>query len=367
MPKNPKKSRAVVGPVLARSGTGTPRLCLITVCEWEWGCYSECVPGLLKHLPRIEARAAVLSLGTGIVLLGIKFAAYFLTGSTAIFADALEGIVNVTASAFAMYALVLAHRPADPEHPYGHGKIEFFSAGLEGGMILLAAVVGVSKAIDTLIRHQKLLTTQLGTGLLLMTIALITNALVGGYLVRAGRKQSSLTLEADGWHLISDAITSAAALVALLLVWGSGWWPADPMIAIAVSFYIALTGIRLIRRSAAGLMDEQDAADNAAIRTILDAHVGPAGIPPHICSYHKLRHRHSGRYHWIDFHVVLPGGLDIETGHRSASVIENEIEQALGEGNATAHIEPCPTAECPNCENARSIHHSAIVNGEIAT
>jgi cation diffusion facilitator family transporter len=306
--------------------------------------------GVLKNLPRVEARAAVLSLVTGAGLLGIKFSAYYLTGSTAIFADALEGIVNVTASAFAMYALVLAHRPADPEHPYGHGKIEFFSAGLEGGMILLAAVIAIGKAIETLIRRQTLVLAELRTGVMLMVFALLANALLGAYLIRTGKKQSSITLEADGWHLITDAVTSAAALVAIGLVWMSRWNPADPLIAMAVSFYIALTGIRLMRRSAAGLMDEQDAADNAAIRKILDEHLGPGGREPRICSYHKLRHRHSGRYHWVDFHLVLPGGLDIETGHHSASVIEGEIERALGEGDATAHIEPCKTVECWNCE-----------------
>ena len=311
--------------------------------------------GLLKHLPRVEARAAVLSLTVGILLLIIKFAAYFLTGSTAIFADALEGIVNVTASAFAMYALVLAHRPADPEHPYGHGKIEFFSAGLEGGMILLAAVVAISKAVDTLLQHHVLRVDQLAFGLVLMTTALVANALTGGYLIRAGRQQSSLTLEADGWHLITDAVTSTAAVTALLVVKITGWWIADPFMAIGVSFYIAATGIKLMRRSAAGLMDEQDAADNAVLVQILDNHIGPDGIDPRICSYHKLRHRHSGRYHWVDFHIMLPGDLDIKTGHKAASKIEYEIELALGEGNATAHIEPCETSNCGNCEKVKAL------------
>jgi cation diffusion facilitator family transporter len=305
---------------------------------------------MLKHLPRVEARAAVLSLGVGILLLGIKFCAYFLTGSTAIFADALEGIVNVTASGFAMYALVLAHRPPDPEHPYGHGKIEFFSAGLEGGMILLAAVVAIIKAIDSLFRGQTLRMSELGPGLMLMSVALLANALVGVYLVKAGRKQSSITLEADGWHLITDAVTSTAALTALVLVWATHWADADPVIAVIVSFYIGWTGIKLVRRSAAGLMDEQDASDDAMIRKILDAHLGPNGKEPCICSYHKLRHRHSGRYHWVDFHVVLPGHLDIETGHQTASTIEYEIELALGQGNATAHIEPCKAQACTNCQ-----------------
>jgi cation diffusion facilitator family transporter len=302
-----------------------------------------------KHLPRVEARAATLSLGVGILLLGIKFCAYFLTGSTAIFADALEGIVNVTASAFAMYALVLAHRPPDPEHPYGHGKIEFFSAGLEGGMILLASVAGVSKAIDSLLRHQKLTAGELGPGLMLLSFALLTNALVGVYLIKAGRKQTSITLEADGWHLITDAVTSTAAVCALLIVWATHKAWADPAIAMLVSIYIAWTGIKLMRRSAAGLMDEQDATDDAMLRKILDSHLGPAGKEPCICSYHKLRHRHSGRYHWVDFHIMLPGNLDIETGHETASAIEYEIELALGEGNATAHIEPCKTDGCENC------------------
>lgn len=305
---------------------------------------------MLKHLPRIEARAAVISLATGGLLLGLKFIAYFLTGSTAIFADAMEGIVNVTAAGFAMYALVLAHRPADSDHPYGHGKIEFFSAGLEGGMILLAAGVAISKAVDTLLWHPTLVVTELRAGLILMSAALLANWAVGGYLVRIGRRQSSLTLEADGWHLISDAVTSAAALIAILVVWRTGWKAADPLIAIAVSLYIGVTGIRMIRRSAAGLMDEQDAADNDVIQKILDAHLGPEGAEPRICSYHKLRHRHTGRYHWIDFHLVLPGGLDIETGHQTASIIEGEIERVIGEGDATAHIEPCKTAECRNCE-----------------
>ena len=309
---------------------------------------------VFKHLPAVEARAATLSLGVGILLLGVKFCAYFLTGSTAIFADALEGIVNVTASGFAMYALVLAHRPPDPEHPYGHGKIEFFSAGLEGGMILLASVAAVSKAIDALVRHSASTISDLGPGLLLLTLALLANALVGIYLIKTGRRQTSATLEADGWHLITDAVTSTAAVCALLIVWATHWAPADPLIAVVVSFYIAWTGIRLMRKSAAGLMDEQDASDDAMLRKLLDAHLGPAGKPPQICSYHKLRHRHSGRYHWVDFHIMLPGKLDIETGHHTASAIEYEIEVALGQGNATAHIEPCKTQDCVHCTGVLS-------------
>jgi cation diffusion facilitator family transporter len=303
----------------------------------------------LKHVPPVEGTAAIISICAGVLLLGIKFGAYFLTGSTAIFADALEGMVNVTTSIFATYALTLAHRPADKDHPYGHGKIEFFSAGFEGGMILLAAGVAIAKAGDMLIHNQSLRMDRLGFGLVLMVIALVVNAAVGGYLIRTGKKHSSLTLEADGRHLISDAVTSAAALATLLFVRASGWSLADPLGAILVSLYIAWIGIGLLRRSASGLMDEQDVQDQAKLASILDSHVGPEGVEPRICSFHKLRHRHSGRYHWVDFHMMVPGWWNIEQGHRAASTIEYEIEQALHEGNATAHVEPCQQPDCPTC------------------
>jgi cation diffusion facilitator family transporter len=307
-------------------------------------------PGrLLKHVPAAEARALLISVAVGAALLFVKFGAYFVTGSTAIFADALEGIVNVIGSGFALYALVLAHRPADPEHPYGHGKIEFFSAGLEGGMILLAAAVSAAKAVETLLRHQHVRQGELGTGLMLLGIATGANAAVGLYLISAGRRRRSLVLEADGWHLMSDVVTSVAAIGALIAVRYTGWPTIDPLTAIAVSIYIAWAGVGLVRRSAEGLMDTQDPVDTALIRRILDAHVGPAGHQPQVCSYHKLRHRHSGRYHWVDFHLMVPGTWDIDTGHRVASAIEWEIEQALEEGNATAHVEPCLNHPCATC------------------
>ena len=303
----------------------------------------------LRHVPPAEGRAILISVAVGGALLFVKFGAYFVTGSTAIFADALEGIVNVIGSGFALYALVLAHRPADPEHPYGHGKIEFFSAGLEGGMILLAAAVSAGKAVETLLRHGKLRQGELGEGLLLLGIATAANAVVGLYLIHSGRRRRSLVLEADGKHLMSDVVTSVAAIAALVVVRYTGWSAVDPVTAIVVSAYIAYAGIGLVRRSAEGLMDTQDAGDTAVICRILDGHVGRAGRHPQVCSYHKLRHRHSGRYHWVDFHLVVPGTWSIEAGHRVASAIEYEIEQALEEGNATAHVEPCPASECPTC------------------
>jgi len=296
---------------------------------------------------RSERRAAVLSLSVGVVLLAIKFAAYFLTGSAAIFSDALESIVNVLASGFALYSIILAHAPADESHPYGHGKIEFLAAGFEGGMIILAAIVIAAQAIYDLYHKQQ--PEQVTYGIVLIGVAMIVNGAAGFYLIASGKRHGSYTLEADGKHLLADAVTSAAVLVALAVVHLFHAPLADPIAAICIAIYITTMSVGLLRRSAAGLMDEQDLADDAVIRQILDSHVGTAAKDPHICSYHKLRHRHSGRYHWVDFHILVPAGLNIDQGHRIASNIEYEIEQALGEGNATAHVEPCSDDTCQSC------------------
>jgi len=287
----------------------------------------------------------VLSLSVGIVLLGAKFLAYILTGSAAIFSDAMESIVNVVASVVAVYSLALAHRPADAEHPYGHGKAEFLSASFEGGMILLAGIVILGKAIMQLLGPDLKL-EKLGMGLLLMAAAMAVNGGLGMFLVFTGRRHKSMALEADGQHLLSDAVTSVAALVAVGLVKLAGWTHADPVGAIFIAFYIGIMGLRVLKPATAGLMDKQDAQDEAMLQGILDAHLGKDGREPRICSYHKLRHRHSGRYHWVDFHIRVPPEMDVARAHALASAIEGEIERALGEGDATAHVEPCSDRPC---------------------
>jgi cation diffusion facilitator family transporter len=307
---------------------------------------------LPSHSPqssRAELRAALLSLGLSLVLLVVKFVAYFLTRSNAVFSDALENIVNVLGSGFAVYAIALAHRPADTDHPYGHGKIEFFSAGLEGGMILLAAVLIVGKVAVALYNHQAPNTAKLDIALMLMTAAFLLNGAVGLFLWQIGRRRGSLTLEADGTHLLSDAFTSAVVILALVIVRFTGWSWVDSAAALLAAAYIGYLGLRLLRRATAGLMDEQDLADQKLLRTILDSHLGPGGKQPLICSYHKVRLRHSGRYHWVDFHIMMPAWWEIHRAHQVASGIEYEIELALGEGNATAHVEPCIDPDCPYC------------------
>lgn len=300
---------------------------------------------------RVELRAALVAVVVGLLLSAMKFAAYFVTDSDVVFSDALESIVNVVASGAALYAVRLSHAPADAEHPYGHGKIEFISAGFEGGLIVAAGLVIAFKAVQTLVtRHTAV--EQIGVGLAAVAAAMAVNGAVGLWMVRLGRRTGSLALEADGRHLISDAVTSVAALAALALVRITGWTALDPIAALGIAVYIGWTGVVLVRRSAAGLMDEQDAGDTRTLEGILQGHIGASGREPRICSFHKLRHRHTGRYHWVDFHISFPPGMSIQAGHDAASAIEGEIEQALGEADATAHIEPCKESECGLCRSA---------------
>jgi cation diffusion facilitator family transporter len=301
----------------------------------------------IRNIPRVELLAAGTSVAVGLVLLGIKFAAYWVTGSSAIFSDAVESIVNVLASLIALWALALAHTPADEKHPYGHGKVEFMSAGLEGAMILLASVFIFVRTIDVLLFHE-IEPARLDLGLLLIVLATLINGAVGWMLVRTGRSRQALALEADGHHLLSDAVTSVAVIGGLIAVKATGWLLLDPIVALLISAYIAWAGYRLLKRAFGGLMDEQDLADERRLVAILDAHASGAA-EPRICSYHKLRHRHSGRYHWVDFHLVVPAHLDVAQGHAIASQIEREMQQTLGEGNATAHVEPCIKGECGRC------------------
>ncbi len=302
-----------------------------------------------KRIPRIEKIAIGLSVTLGLLLLAIKFIAYWLTHSAAIFSDAVESIVNVMASGIALWALAVAHTPPDEQHPYGHGKVEFISAAFEGGMIALAAIFIFVRTIDQLFFHPSE-PTKLDLGLLLMVVATVLNGGAGLLLRRVGRREHSLTLEADGSHLMVDALTSVAVITSLSIVRLTGWAWVDPVMALGIAVYIAVAGVGLMRRSFGGLMDQQDAGDEKQLVALLDSHIH-GDAEPRVCSYHKLRHRHSGRYHWVDFHLVVPSGLSVADGHYIASRIEHEMEQLLGIGNATAHIEPCEAKDCVRCRS----------------
>jgi cation diffusion facilitator family transporter len=298
---------------------------------------------------RAELRAATGSLVIGILMLGVKFLVYFLTSSTTVFSEALESIVNVFAASLTVYAIVLAHAPADRRHPYGHGKAEFITAAFEGGMLLAAAFVMVFRAIESLIQGAAI--QKLDAGLVLVLLMAVASGALGFALIRKGKSGGSISLEAVGHQFMSDAVTTVMVLITLIAVKMTGRAWLDPIGGLLMAGYVSYTAASLMRRSFAGLMDEQDIADDTLIRRLLDSHIHRPGQLSEgtICSYHKLRHRHSGRYHWVDFHLVVPGNWSIDQGHRIASRIEYEIEQALGEGNATAHVEPCHGITCPYC------------------
>ncbi len=296
---------------------------------------------------RIEARAARLALGVGVGLMIVKFVAYLLTESSAIFSDAMESIVNVLASGFGLYAVRLTHRPPDAEHPWGHGKVEFLAGLFEGALILLAGGAILFHAAAAL--WDPPAPARLDGGLVLIAIAMLINGVIGWHLLRTGRRHDSMTLEADGRHLLADAITSAAIILALVVVGMTGLQWIDPAIALLVGLWLLRIGVGLVRRGSSGLMDEQDLTDDRSIRAILDAHLGRG-----VCGYHKLRHRHTGRFHWIDFHLTVPPRTDVKNAHDLASAIEGEIERSFAEADATAHIEPCEDQSCPHCSGGRS-------------
>jgi len=302
---------------------------------------------------RTERRAAWIAVATALVLTAVKIVAWRMTGSSVIFSDALEGVVNVVASFVALWAIHHAHRPADRTHPYGHGRFELLSAAFEGGMIFIASIVILWRAIESLLSGDIHLES-LDAGIALLLLTIMANGAVGGWLLSMGRRGGSPALTADGKHLLSDALTTLVAIVSLGFVRMTGWAWVDPVAAIGLGAAIGVVGWRVVRRSLGDLVDEQDLRDAQRVEAILESHCGAEGREPAICSWHALRVRHVGREHWAEFHMQVPASMDVRRAHDAASSIEHEIETALGPGNATAHIEPCRDAACPRCAGGRA-------------
>jgi cation diffusion facilitator family transporter len=293
---------------------------------------------------RVRLRAGVLSLVVSIVLLAAKYRAYQLTGSTAILSDALESIVNVVAAIFAVSGLVFAGRPADRNHPYGHGKVEFLSAAFEGGLIAFAALVIIYEAVQSLIRGIDV--RRLETGVFIVLAAGLANLALGAYLVRTGRKHASLTLVADGQHVLSDFYTSAGIVVGLLLVRLTGQTWLDPLVAVVVALNLMWTGVRLLRHAAGGLLDEEDTALLKRLIEVLRPHVGQGVI-----RVHHLRAIRSGRFHHVDAHLVVPEFWSVDQAHELAESLASQVIKELGvEGELVIHTDPCHRVYCAMCD-----------------
>jgi cation diffusion facilitator family transporter len=295
---------------------------------------------------RLRLRAGVTSLVVGVVLLGAKYGAYLLTGSTAVLSDAMESIVNVLAAVFALGGLVFAGRPADRNHPYGHGKIEFFTAGFEGGLIAFAAVMIMWESVQGLLHGVEV--RNLDTGLLIVVAAGLANMLLGFYLVRTGRRLSSLALEADGKHVLSDAWTSAGIVVGLLLVRLTGLTWLDPLVAALVALNLLVTGVKLVRYAAGGLLDEEDTPLLHRLVAAFDRRLQGGVI-----RLHNLRAIRSGRFHHVEAHIVVPEFWPVDRAHDLTEEVARDVIAELGiEGDISFHADPCRRAWCSACDLA---------------
>jgi cation diffusion facilitator family transporter len=293
---------------------------------------------------RARLRAVVISLVVSVVLLAAKYQAYLLTGSTAILSDALESIVNVVAAVFGLGGIVFAGRPADRNHPYGHGKVEFFSAAFEGGLIAFAAVLIVYEVVLALLHGVEV--RALDTGVAVVLGAGVVNLLLGWYLIRTGRKYESLTLVADGRHVLADFYTSAGIVVGLLLVRFTGLAWLDPLVAGVVALNLLWTGYRLVRLAAGGLLDEEDPALLDRLLGVLQPHLGQGVI-----RIHHLRAIRAGRFHHVDAHLVVPEFWSVERSHEMAEDLGERVVKDLGvEGEMTLHTDPCHRIYCRMCD-----------------
>lgn len=293
---------------------------------------------------RARLRAVVVSLLVSVALLAAKYQAYLLTGSTAILSDALESIVNVVAALFALGGIIFAGRPADRNHPYGHGKIEFFSAAFEGGLIAFAAVLIVYEVVLALVRGVEVRALDVGVAIVLGAGGV--NLLLGWYLIRTGRRYESLTLVADGRHVLSDFYTSAGIVVGLLLVRFTGLVWLDPLVAAVVALNLLWTGYRLVRLAAGGLLDEEDPELLDRLLKVLQPHLGQGVI-----RIHHLRAIRAGRFHHVDAHLVVPEFWSVERSHEMAEDLGERVVKDLGvEGEMTLHTDPCHRIYCRMCD-----------------
>jgi cation diffusion facilitator family transporter len=274
----------------------------------------------------------------------VKFAAYFFTHSLVILSDALESIINVVASAFAWYSIYLSNKPKDTEHPYGHGKIEFFSIGFEGAMIFIAGFVILIQAV-LLFLHPTAL-HQLTTGLWLTLAGGAVNFLLGYFLLSKGKQLNSLTLTGNGKHILSDSYTSIGVLLAIVLIMLTGYQWIDPVASAIAAVIIIYTGFQLVRKSVRGLMDETDMNVVNELVLILKENRKPVWI-----DVHNMRVQRYGSYYHVDCHVTLPYYFSLEEVHHEISVMDKLMNEQFKKGSVEffIHTDHCIESSCKHC------------------
>lgn len=298
------------------------------------GADSTLLPAASHVLPLPTLRRyAVVSLIAAAATIALKAGAYALTGSVGLLSDALESVVNLLAAGFALLALTVAARPADEDHEYGHNKVEYFSSGFEGGLILVAAG-GIAYAATRRLLAPQLL-EQAGLGLAIAGIAALINLATALLLLRAGRRHRSVVLEADAQHLLTDVWTSVAVIAGVGVSSVTGWRMLDPLVALGVAVHVLRTGVGLVRGAALGLLDTALPEDTrSAIVAALD------GYAAHGVRYHALRTRQAGRRRFIALHVLVPGHWSVQQGHDLLERIEEDVRRAVPDSAVFTHLEP---------------------------
>ncbi|MFV0473911.1 MAG: cation diffusion facilitator family transporter [Pikeienuella sp.] len=281
----------------------------------------------------LTMRLALGSILIGFAVLGLKTVAWWITGSVALLSDALESTVNVAAAFAALIAIRVAARPADSNHPYGHHKAEYFSAVLEGVLIITAALLILREAWFAFQAPRALDAPVEGLAINLLATAI--NAFWARMLITRGRREKSPALVADGRHLVADVVTSFGVGAGILLAWASGWWLLDPLMALIVAVNILWSGSRVIGESLSSLMDEAAPDETVAkVRAIISAHAAGAS------EAHDLRTRQAGAVTFVDFHLVVPGETSVFDAHEICDRIEAALRRELGEAQIAIHVEP---------------------------
>lgn len=298
----------------------------------------------LTNSDRIRNKAAWISFLASAFVFAMKVGAYNLTHSTAVLSDALEGTVNVAAAFVALVVLRFVSQPADEEHPYGHGKLEYFSAAFEGGLIFFAALMIIRESLDALWNGQAMHQLEWGVGI--MGLAAVFNLILGLYLKKIGNKEQSEALRASGAHVLSDVWTTVGVIAGIGLVLLTNLQWIDPVVAILVALNLAYEGYKIVRKSAGSLIDEVDTEVLSDLATSLERNRKPG-----IIDIHHLRIIRSGRFHHVDAHLVIPEYWNISHAHTYCHDFESEVVRDYSfDGEIAFHLDPCKQAYCRHCK-----------------
>lgn len=281
-----------------------------------------------------EGRAILTSLAVGLLIVAIKTGAYYFSGSKAIMADMLESFVHNLAVIFAAYCLWFSQRPADINHLYGHGKVEYLSSAVEGAFVCAAGILILVNSFQSLLEGYQL--RDVGMGMAFSCLAAAINGVLAWHLIRTGRREKSILIEANGRHILSDVVTTGGALAGVVAAIMTGYVILDLIVAFLSGAYILYEGLRMLRQSMGGLLDEASEEVDRTLRRILEEET-----TEHHWSYHALRHRTEGKRIWVELHLVFNKDITLETAHEEASHLETQIRRSFAEPvYITTHLEP---------------------------